>query len=101
MIVPPDMTRESVQALARAEHIERYPEGCPGLCFPCIARLRVPRMQCPVCKHAQLWSRDGRVPRHQGKVRGSRGYSARHYRQFAPDCGGTGKAPLAVFEVGT
>lgn len=93
--------RAKFDAEVREMHVARYPEGCPGLCFDCIARLRIPRMQCPVCRHKFLWSRDGRVPRHQGKARGRRGYSVRFMRAFAPDCGGSGKVPAVVYEVGT
>jgi len=89
------------QAEIQAAHVESYPDGCPGLCFDCIARLRIPRMIRGVCLHKFLWSRDGRVPLHQGKVRGRRGYSARGLRAFAPDCGGSGKVPLVIYEVGT
>lgn len=73
------------------EHARRFPNGCPGLCFACVARLQIPRVQCPVCDASSLYSNTGVVPAHPGKVRGRRGYSARHMRQFAPDCSGSGK----------
>lgn len=77
--------------LIKEQHAAKYPDGCPGgMCEDCFKRLGGVREKCLVCGLLMPVVR-GKFLSHQGRVSGRPGYSARHFRQFAGDCAGSGR----------